>query len=99
MVTTQLNLGKTYLATGQLNKAKQTLDTVLVAAKTLGIKEHIKQTYGFLSDDFEAVGDVKNAYKNYQFFHAYSDSIVNEDVNTKVAEMQAKFDTEKKNRK
>lgn len=96
LVTTQLNLGKTYLSLGQLKKAKQMLDTVLNAALELRIKEHIKQAYGFLSDYYDEVGGVKNAYKNFQFYHAYSDSIVNEDVNTKIAEMQTKFDTEKK---
>lgn len=96
ITTTQLNLGRCLFNLGSYKLAKQHLDSALTSALSLGIKEHIKQAYFFLSDYYDKVGNTQQAYESFQYFHAYSDSINNEDVNEKVAEMQTQYETEKK---
>jgi len=43
-----------------------------------------------------ALGNYKNAYSNYKSFKEISDSISNDKVNTVIAEMQTRYETEKK---
>lgn len=68
----------------------------MATSKSLGIKEHIKQAYFALSEYYQATDNYKKAHESIQFYTLYSDSIINESVNQTVAEMQTKFDTDKK---
>jgi len=96
ITSTQVNLAKCYTRLGNYKKSKLMLDSALATAKGLGIKEHIKQGYFALSEFYQAVGDYKQAHECIQYYSLYSDSIINESINETVAEMQTKFDTEKK---
>jgi two-component system, NarL family, sensor histidine kinase UhpB len=45
---------------------------------------------------FKIRGDFYNAYENIKKFHLYKDSIINEKTQTNIAEIETKYDTEKK---
>jgi len=61
-----------------------------------GNKNHIKDVYYNLSRAYEGVNDYKNAFENYTNYTLYKDSIFNTDMVAKTTEMQAKYETEKK---
>lgn len=96
ITTTQLNLGNTHIQLNNYKLGKQMLDSALISAKKIGIKEHIKQAYHFLASYYEDVGEYYQSLTSFKNFTLYSDSINNSEINEKIAEMQTRFDTEKK---
>lgn len=75
-----------------LNYARQSF----VLAKQLGSKEEIKESAGVLQEVYLNRGDYKNALESYNLFRIYNDSILTETGQREVAEMQVKYETEKK---
>ncbi len=65
-------------------------------AIALGHKVSIRDGYVNKTVFFKIRGDYYNAYENIKKFHLYKDSIINEKTQTNVAEIQTKFETEKK---
>ncbi len=65
-------------------------------AIALGHKVSIKDGYVNKTIFFKIRGDFYNAYENIKKFHLYKDSIINEKTQTNIAEIQTKYDTEKK---
>ena len=64
--------------------------------KHTGNKSKIKDIYYNLARAYEATGDYKNALENYKQQALYKDSLTNSDMLTRTADMQAKYETEKK---
>lgn len=64
--------------------------------KETGNKNDIKDVYYYLSKAYEGVNDYKNAFENYTKYTLYKDSLFNNDMVAKTTEMQAKYETEKK---
>ncbi len=64
--------------------------------KETGNKNHIKDTYYNLSRAYEGMNDYKNAFENFRQYTLYKDSIFNTNMVTQTTEMQAKYETEKK---
>lgn len=52
--------------------------------------------YGSKSAYYKNQGDFKNAYEEIRKYYAYRDSLVNETTQTNIAELQTKYETEKK---
>lgn len=52
--------------------------------------------YQMLSKNYEAINNKDEALKNYKLFVLYKDSILNKDTNSKIAELDVKYETEKK---
>lgn len=65
-------------------------------AIALGHKVSIRDGYVNKTVFFKIRGDYYNAYENIKKFHLYKDSIINEKTQTNVAEIQTKYETEKK---
>jgi two-component system, NarL family, sensor histidine kinase UhpB len=65
-------------------------------AIALGHKVSIRDGYVNKTVFFKIRGDYYNAYENIKRFHLYKDSIINEKTQTNVAEIQTKYETEKK---
>lgn len=57
---------------------------------------NLKQAYGKLSEVYEAMKDYPQCLKYHQLYAQYSDSVYNEDNAKQMAEMQTKYETEKK---
>jgi two-component system, NarL family, sensor histidine kinase UhpB len=75
-----------------LNYLNQGTDMAIV----LGHKVSIRDGYVNKTVFYKIRGDYYNAYENIKKFHLYKDSIINEKTQTNVAEIQTKYDTEKK---
>ena len=54
--------------------------------------------YGSKSAYYKNQGDYKNAYEEIRKYYLYRDSLVNETTQTNIAELQTKYETEKKDR-
>jgi two-component system NarL family sensor kinase len=74
---------------GYLNDAMNLL-------KQTGNKNKIKDIYYNLAHAYEEIGDYKNALECYKQQALYKDSLSNSAMLTRTADMQAKYETEKK---
>ena len=68
----------------------------LEIAKTMGINYEEKDAHLNLADTYREMGDFEKAYFHYTSYDALNDSLLNEDANARLAEMQASYESEKK---
>jgi len=89
-------LGDVYFTKNDFKKAivfyQKTTD-ITDKHKYLGLSQ---DTYRKISECYEALGDKENALQNFKKFSALKDSLVNQDTNSKIAELEVKFDTNEK---
>ncbi|MEZ4721471.1 MAG: tetratricopeptide repeat protein [Flavobacteriales bacterium] len=92
------NLGWSYISLGKVKESKAFFDAGLDLAmkcKELEVKEI---AYIGLSDYYIAIGNYEKALESYAKSRDIRDQIVNEKLTQQFAEMQTKYDTEKKER-
>jgi signal transduction histidine kinase len=65
-------------------------------ARKLGNKTVLRNVYNYLSGFYQAHNDYKGAYEYYKKYILYRDSLINTETNTKIAELQTQYETEKK---
>tara|TARA_R110000868_G_scaffold235273_3_gene489033 strand:+ start:2258 stop:3928 length:1671 start_codon:yes stop_codon:yes gene_type:complete len=75
-----------------IDYAQQSLDL----ATQLNIIYEKKDAHLNLADSYEKVGRYKDAYFHYKSHKELNDTLLNEDANTRLAEMSAKYESEKK---
>lgn len=89
-------LGDVYFTKNDFKKAinfyQKTTD-ITDKHKYLGLSQ---DTYRKISECYEVLGDKENALQNFKKFSALKDSLVNQDTNSKIAELEVKFDTNEK---
>lgn len=90
------NIGEIYRKQKDYNKAISSLESALEISKQIQSTEKMKLCYEELANTFEASGDFEKAYRNHQYFSNTKDSLLNEESSKQIAEMQTKYDTEKK---
>jgi two-component system NarL family sensor kinase len=91
-----INLGETERLLGNNTKS---IDYLIKASDIfLSLKNYLnlKQAYGKLAEAYEIKKDYPSSLKYYQLYANYKDSIYNEDNAKQMAEMQTKYDVEKK---
>jgi two-component system, NarL family, sensor histidine kinase UhpB len=59
-------------------------------------KTLLRDLYGTKAAYYNRVNDFKNAYENLKKYYSYRDSIVNDETTTNIAELQTRYETEKK---
>jgi tetratricopeptide (TPR) repeat protein len=82
-------------------KEKEALDLLFKALKIseeIGVKSLIKDNYMMIADIYGRTGDYKKAFAYHQKYSALKDSILNEQVTMQVAQMNAKYQSEKKDK-
>jgi serine phosphatase RsbU (regulator of sigma subunit)/TPR repeat protein len=90
------NLGNFYQSTGYPEKAIEYYTRGLEQAKQIGAGDRIVTAYKGLSDSYKAMGRYKEALDANEKFQKINDSIFNIDNSKQIAEMQTRFETEKK---
>lgn len=90
------NIGEIYRKQKDYKKAITSLENALEISKQIQSTEKLKLCYEELANTFEASGDFEKAYRNHQLFSNTKDSLLNEESSKQIAEMQTKYDTEKK---
>jgi signal transduction histidine kinase len=68
----------------------------LTMALQLGDKATIRDAYVTKTSFYKQRNDYYNAYENIKKYHSYKDSIITDKTQTNIAELQTKYETEKK---
>lgn len=90
------NIGSIYIETGDYTEAKNCIEKGLALAKEIGSRDDVKESYSEFSKLYKEQGDYKKAYEYFKLFTETKDSIFNEESSQQIAEMQTKYETEKK---
>ncbi|MBI2966848.1 MAG: tetratricopeptide repeat protein [Bacteroidetes bacterium] len=78
------------------SKAIENINKGMEIALKSGVKERIKAAYESLAKIYGAMGKAKEAYEYYERFAQIKDSILNEETSRQIAEMQTKYESDKK---
>lgn len=96
LLPTLINIGATYSEEKNFSEAVKYLNQSLELAKKLQHRAGIKQAYGNLAETYLNMQDYKNAYKHLERYMEIKDSIMDEKSREQVAQLETKFQTEKK---
>ena len=96
----QMNVYRTfaeiYKRTGDFTKEEDYLNKALELALALQMKDQIKIIYSDLAEVNYKLGKFRKAYQNQKLFNIYKDSVFNENSSKRMAELQTKYETAKK---
>ena len=96
MSDTYLNLGNLMLMQKKYNEAKIYLNHSISLADSTGYKQGKYGAYLLLSDLFKANNENEKALAALQKAYSIKDSIINENTESKIAELETVYQTEKK---
>ncbi|OFX36674.1 MAG: hypothetical protein A2X08_09890 [Bacteroidetes bacterium GWA2_32_17] len=96
---TYINIANAYVGKLKYTEAKVWYQNGLQIAYEVGSKQLMLDSYRGLFEVNEKTGDYKNAYQYYQHYTQIKDSIFSKESKIQLAEMQTKFETEKKDNK
>lgn len=92
------NIGKLYLNEARITEAKAELLKSLTMAKELKAKPEIKNAYFLLARSDSALGNFKSAFEYQKLYSSVKDSIFNEESNKVMSQLQASYESEKKDK-
>ena len=90
------NLADLYIKWNKLSKAKVMLDKSLHYARNSSNKIKEKDVYALLSDYYARLGDYRKAWENQKRFISLNDSIFNLQMAEKLANVQNKYELDKR---
>jgi tetratricopeptide (TPR) repeat protein len=90
------NMASIYEKTGDFKKAEENAKRSLDISKAIGRKELQKNSYQLLSQVYAQQKNFKDAYKYQLMLTDVKDSLFNNESHKQIAEMSAKYETEKK---
>lgn len=96
MVGTLDYIGRVYTAKENYSKALDYQNKALKIAEEIGAKLEIADIYLGLSETYEMSGDYKNAFSYFRKHKIYNDSLYSSEKHNQIAELQTKYDTERK---
>jgi AraC-like DNA-binding protein len=96
LLETMINLSSIYNLQGDNRKAIQITQEAMPIADKIQSKLHREFLTGNLSIYNEALGNYREALNYYKQYAAIKDSIINEDTNNKIVEMETRFRTAEK---
>ncbi|MBI3501117.1 MAG: tetratricopeptide repeat protein, partial [Bacteroidetes bacterium] len=91
-----INLGIYYTKQKKYSQAEKSIKRALDISIKSGVKDYMKECYNSLSDVYAAENNFKNAYEYHKLYSDTKDSLLNEESSKQIAEMQTKYETEKK---
>jgi signal transduction histidine kinase/DNA-binding response OmpR family regulator/uncharacterized protein HemY len=96
MAYAYLSLGNTLLYLKEYRNARAYMDTVIVISEKRNLTYTRMDSYGLLGEIHEAEGNYKLGLSNYRTYIAIRDSIEDEQNKAKVQELEARYQSEKK---
>jgi serine phosphatase RsbU (regulator of sigma subunit)/uncharacterized protein HemY len=90
------NIGILYMYQGNFTDAVKYADSALSVAKDVGLKEEVSDAYLNLYEIYYEKEDYFNSVVNLKFYTDYKDSMVSEQSERLISEMEAKYETVKK---
>ncbi len=91
-------LGELYLEVKKYEPAIKKFCESLTMAKIMGNKFMVQYNYEKLSEVYKKMGNYQAAFQNLKKYKSYQDSILNTETNQKIAELEIKFESEKKDK-
>lgn len=98
MVSTCNNLGEVYIYKNDFETALFYLTKALTINREIGVKLYAYETFSYLSRLYYKKGDHKKAFEYQKMQYEAKDQIFNEKLGKQVAEINFKYDSEKKDR-
>jgi serine phosphatase RsbU (regulator of sigma subunit)/tetratricopeptide (TPR) repeat protein len=96
VVLTMGNIGSLYNHMNQPEKAVEYYDRAIALAKVINDKDELMEMYLNIASTYETLNEPAKALENYKLHLAIKDSIFNFQNSRQIAEMQTKYDTERK---
>ena len=90
------NYGDFYHSIGDEEKALEYYKQGLRVGKLIDANDHVLQSYKGITIAYKKLGKFKEALEMHELFQQVNDSIYNVESSKQIQEMQAKFDSEKK---
>lgn len=92
------NIGTIYKVNKQYDKSIRYFEESLSISKEIGAKKIMIGNYEELTQVYEKIGNKYKAYKNLKQFSQLKDSLYNLKTTEQINELQAKYETDKKNK-
>jgi len=93
---TLIELGKVYHQLGRYDQAVRTFERALALAGEIGAQEYLQDGSRALSSTYEVQQNYAQALKYYKDYKNAADNIFNTESSKKIAELQDKYEAEKK---
>lgn len=90
------NISECYVETGQLNKAVTNALEAVRLTKENGDVDKEADAYFLLSEAYKAQGKYREAFEAHKSFYSLDSMLLGRDRQTTIAEMETKYDTERK---
>lgn len=90
------NIGNVYEMKGDYKMAIELNEKALKTGVEINSSELIIETYGNLAEEYSKLGNYQMGYDLYKKYTSAKDSIMNIEKSRQMAEIQTKYDTEKK---
>jgi tetratricopeptide (TPR) repeat protein len=95
-ITIYISLGQLYRNEGKYDNAIDFFNTALISAREIKMKSHLQTISDKLSEVYELKGDYKQALIYYKDYSELKDSIMTQDGQKLISEMQVKYETDAK---
>jgi len=92
------NMGQIYAKSEDSRQALDHLNEALEVARKIHVKEIQRDVYLILSETYERMGDAERALDNYRRYKDVADELLDEQTARQLAELQARFELERKDR-
>lgn len=92
------NIGSDYSSLGRYEEAVSYLNMGLALARKMNYKEIVKDIYKSFSEVYRRLGDFQKAFQYQSLYNSLKDSLANQSISGQMAEMRAKYETEKKDK-
>ena len=89
-------LGDLFSSQKNYAKAIDYYKLTLEKAKKYHYLDLVQNSYKMLSQNYEGLNDKEAALQNFKQYTVYKDSLLNKETNSKVAELEVRFDTNEK---
>ena len=96
VATTCVNIGNAYKMQKDMARAELYLRRAITLAAEIGIRDILLEAYKNITMLYSEQKDFKNAFTYSQLYQHLKDTIFNENSTARFTDMQAKFETEKK---
>jgi two-component system, NarL family, sensor kinase len=98
LVSDLYTISDLYFKSGEFRKGVEAGQEALTLAEKFNLTLKFESTYLSLAKNYEGLGDYKNASRFYRMYAVAKDTVYKNASSQAIAEMQTKYDTEKKER-
>lgn len=98
LISSLENLANIYIKLHQPDRAFRCLQEVKTLSAKIDSKPYMPNYYGGLAAYYEYIGNYKEALYNQKLQYITHDSLLNEDLNSKITHLKTSYETEKKDK-